>query len=137
MYSIRTYRNCKEVAFQECICFSLPVYNLMRSVTLPEKNELAIKQIESRNSRINGQLVTLGPSWGYCKSQFLSGRQLLATISHQHGATAPRTGLGYPHEGPFVERFYGEPTFTRQRRDEPYVQGYLAHKKQPLPRNLQ
>ena len=29
--------------------------------------------------------------------------QLLAMISRKNGATAPRTCLGYPHEGPFVE----------------------------------
>ena len=50
---------------------------------------------------------TQGPSWGYLKVNF---SETLSTFGDKcprngsnNGSTAPSTGLGYPHIGPFVE----------------------------------
>ena len=50
--------------------------------------------------------ATPGSSLGYSKSQFSSDLSFLAINTHKNGSkttlTAPRTRLGYPHEGPPV-----------------------------------
>ena len=50
--------------------------------------------------------TTQGPSWGYFKSQFLTGLSSFGDCSPQNGSkTIPKSQnrpLGYPHIGPFV-----------------------------------
>ena len=50
---------------------------------------------------------TQGPSWGYFKSQFLTGLSSFGDCSPQNGSkTVPKSQnrpLGYPHIGPFVD----------------------------------
>ena len=49
--------------------------------------------------------VTQGPSWGYSKvnvTRFFGRRGHFLPKVDKSGQTAPRTGTGYPHEGPFV-----------------------------------
>ena len=45
------------------------------------------------------------PSWGHSKvnfDRFFWKRRRFSPDVDKNGATAPRTGLGYPHEGPFA-----------------------------------
>ena len=67
---------------------------------------LKIHNAMSSPCREHGSPTTQGPSLGYSKSQFLTGLSTLENNFRQNGfkngQTAPRTGTGYPHEGPFV-----------------------------------
>ena len=62
------------------------------------------RQQQVRHSQ---HLPTQGPSWGYFKSQFLTGLSSFGDCSPQNGSkTVPKSQirpLGYPHIGPFVE----------------------------------
>ena len=53
--------------------------------------------------------TTQGPSWGYFKSQFLTGLSSFGDCSPQNGSKtvtkSQNCPLEYPHEGPFVATF--------------------------------
>ena len=54
---------------------------------------------------------TQGPSWGCSKVNFdrcFRKRGRFSPNVDKNGAMAPRTGLGYPHEGPFVDNLTTE-----------------------------
>jgi len=62
--------------------------------------------------------TTQGPSWGYFKSQFLTGLSIVGKCSLQNGfKTVPKSQnrpLGYPHEGPLVGPHSGALSNTRR-----------------------
>jgi len=66
---------------------------------------------------------TQGPSWGYLKVIF---SETLSTFGDKcpqngskNGSTAPRTGLGYPHIGPFVGRVRCRANSVHERQSRP------------------
>ena len=54
------------------------------------------------------QPATKGPSWGYLKVKFSETLSIFGDKRPRNGSKngemAPRTGTGYPHIGPFVEK---------------------------------
>ena len=57
--------------------------------------------------RFQSNPTTKGPSWGYSKvnfTRFFGKRGHFLPKVDKSGQTAPRTGTGCPHEGPFVVR---------------------------------
>jgi len=106
---------------------------------------------------------TQGPSWGYLKVNFSETLSIFGDNcpgnGSNNGSTAPSTGLGYPHIGPFVgpevgtlkvswlnrldllwddtkraEDTQGTPTQSQTPPSIP--QGYRAPEKTPPPRTL-
>ena len=77
-----------------------------------------------RHSLASGGQATQGPSWGYSKvnfDRFFRKRGQFSPNVDKNGATAPRTGLGYPHEGPFVARCTLDFADVPLAREEPPV----------------
>ena len=87
-------------------------------------------------------LPTQGPSWGYFKSQLLTGLSSFGDCSPQNGSkTVPKSQnrpLGYPHEGPFVVRARAGGVMAESVAYPVFlflIHGYLVVKKTPpLPR---